>query len=153
MVYQSERQVLLSRQAVQYVHRHACAVGGITTFKKICSLAEVHDLLVIPHNPLGPASTTVCLKICASVPNLGIQELPGFCLNGAEDRHRCPSKNGCMLVPDAPGIGIELADNAEELHPSQKRGGAAAKRAFDGSIKDWQTVSHSAGSDSVNFHP
>lgn len=135
-----EFQVLLSRQAVQYVRPDVCAVGGITTSKKICSLAEAHDVLVIPHNPLGPVSTAACLQICASIPNLGIQELPGFCLNGAEDamvKTPLSFENGCMLVPDAPGIGIELADNAEELYPSKERGGAAAKRGFDGCVKDW----------------
>lgn len=135
-----EFQVLLSRQAVQYVRPDVCAVGGITTSKKICSLAEAHDVLVIPHNPLGPVSTAACLQICASIPNLGIQELPGFCLNGAEDamvKTPLSFENGCMLVPDGPGIGIELADNAEELYPSKERGGAAAKRAFDSCVKDW----------------
>ena len=135
-----EFQVLLSRQAVQYVRPDVCAVGGITTSKKICSLAEAHDVLVIPHNPLGPVSTAACLQICASIPNLGIQELPGFCLNGAEDamvKTLLSFENGCMLVPDGPGIGIELADNAEELYPSKERGGAAAKRGFDGCVKDW----------------
>ena len=135
-----EFQVLLSRQAVQYVRPDVCAVGGITTSKKICSLAEAHDVLVIPHNPLGPVSTAACLQICASIPKLGIQELPGFCLNGAEDamvKTPLSFENGCMLVPDGPGIGIELADNAEELYPSKERGGAAAKRGFDGCVKDW----------------
>lgn len=135
-----EFQVLLSRQAVLYVRPDVCAVGGITTSKKICSLAEAHDVLVIPHNPLGPVSTAACLQICASIPNLGIQELPGFCLNGAEDamvKTPLSFENGCMLVPDGPGIGIELADNAEELYPSQERGGVAAKRGFDGCVKDW----------------
>lgn len=135
-----EFQVLLDRHAVQYVRPDVCAVGGITTAKKICALAEAHDVLVIPHNPLGPVSTAACLQLCACIPNLGIQELPGFCLNGAEDAMvkaplRC--ENGCLLLPDAPGIGVELADNAEELYPANERGGAAARRAFDGSVKDW----------------
>ena len=116
-----------------------CVVGGITTAKKICALAEAHDVLVIPHNPLGPVSTAACLQLCASIPNLGIQELPGFCLGGAEDamvREPLRFENGCMMIPEAPGIGVELADNAKELYPGNERG-AAARRAFDGSVKDW----------------
>lgn len=77
---------------------------------------------MIPHNPLGPVSTAACLQICASIPNLGIQELPGFCLNGAEDKmvkEPLRYENGCMLIPDAPGIGVELADDAEELYPAK----------------------------------
>ena len=135
-----EFQVLMSRHACNYIRPDVCAVGGITTSKKICAVAEANDVLVIPHNPLGPVSTAACLQICASIPNLGIQELPGFCLNGAEDKmvkEPFQYKDGCLLIPEAPGIGIELADDAEELYPLKERGSNAAKRAFDGSVKDW----------------
>ena len=135
-----ECEVLMARHACQYIRPDVCAVGGITTSKKIAALAEAHDVLVIPHNPLGPVSTAACLQICASIPNLGIQELPGFCLNGAEDKmvkEPLRYENGCMLIPDAPGIGVELADDAEELYPARERGSNAARRAFDGAVKDW----------------
>lgn len=104
------------------------------------ALAEAHDVLVIPHNPLGPVSTAACLQICACIPNLGIQELPGFCLNDAEDamvKQPLRFENGCMILPDAPGIGVELADNATELYPPKERSSNEARRAFDGSVKDW----------------
>ena len=135
-----EFEVLMARHACQYVRPDVCAVGGITASKKICALAEAHDVLVIPHNPLGPVSTAACLQICASISNLGIQELPGFCLNGAEDKmvkEPLRFENGCMLIPEAPGIGVELADDAEDLYPANERGSNAARRAFDGSVKDW----------------
>ena len=135
-----EFEMLMSRHAVQYVRPDVCAVGGITTTKKICALAEAHDVLVIPHNSLGPVSTAACLQICACIPNLGIQELPGFCLNGAEDamvKQPLRFENGCMILPDAPGIGIELADNTTELYPPKERSSNEARRAFDGSVKDW----------------
>ena len=111
-----ECEVLMSRHACQYIRPDVCAVGGITTSKKIAALAEAHDVLVIPHNPLG------------------------FCLNGAEDKmvkEPLRYENGCMLIPDAPGIGVELADDAEELYPAKERGSNAARRAFDGAVKDW----------------
>ncbi len=135
-----EFEMLMRRDAAQYIRPDVCAVGGITAAKKICAAAEANDVLVIPHNPLGPVSTAACLQICASIPNLGIQELPGFCLNGSEDRmvkEPLRFQDGCMLIPDAPGIGVELADDAAELYPAKERGSNAAKRAFDGSVKDW----------------
>lgn len=135
-----EFEMLMQRHAAQYVRPDVCAVGGITTTKKICAVAEANDVLVIPHNPLGPVSTAACLQICASIPNLGIQELPTFCLNGAEDamvKEPLRFENGCMIIPEAPGIGVELAENAAELYPANERGSNAAKRAFDGSVKDW----------------
>ncbi|MGL5436883.1 MAG: mandelate racemase/muconate lactonizing enzyme family protein [Lachnospiraceae bacterium] len=135
-----EFEMLMSRHACQYVRPDVCAVGGITTTKKICALAEAHDVLVIPHNPLGPVSTAACLQICASIPNLGIQELPGFCLDGTEDqmvKDPLRFEAGCMVIPEAPGIGIELAEDAAELYPPNERGSNAARRAFDGAVKDW----------------
>ena len=135
-----EFEMLMHRHAAQYIRPDVCAVGGITTAKKICAAAEANDVLVIPHNPLGPVSTAACLQICASIPNLGIQELPGFCINGAEDKmvkEPLRFKDGCILIPEGPGIGIELADDAAELYPANERGSNAAKRAFDGSVKDW----------------
>lgn len=135
-----EFEMLLSRHAAQYIRPDVCAVGGITASKKICAIAEAHDVLVIPHNPLGPVSTAACLQLCASIPNLGIQELPEFCLNGVEDamvKQPLRFENGFMTIPDAPGIGVELADNANELYPANERGSNEAKRAFDGSVKDW----------------
>ena len=135
-----EFEMLMRRGAAQYVRPDVCAVGGITTTKKVCAAAEASDVLVIPHNPLGPVSTAACLQICACIPNLGIQELPDFCLNGSEDamvKEPLRFENGCMLIPEAPGIGVELAENAAELYPAKGRGSNAAKRAFDGSVKDW----------------
>lgn len=135
-----EFEMLFSRHAANYVRPDVCAVGGITVSKKICAVAEANDVLVIPHNPLGPVSTAACLQICASIPNLGIQELPGFCLNGAEDKmvkEPLHFENGCLIIPEAPGIGVELSDDAEELYPFAERGSNVAKRAFDGAVKDF----------------
>lgn len=135
-----EFEMLMRRDAAQYIRPDVCAVGGITTTKKICAAAEANDVLVIPHNPLGPVSTAACLQICASIPNLGIQELPGFCIDGSEDRmvkEPLRFRDGCLMIPEAPGIGVELADDAAERYPARERGSNAAKRAFDGSVKDW----------------
>ena len=131
---------LLSKNGAQYVRPDVCAVGGFTASKKICAIAEAHNVLVIPHNPLGPVSTAACLQLCACIPNLGILELPDFCMNGQEDamlKKPLHFENGCMLIPDGPGIGIELADDAAELFPPKPRGSNAAKRSFDGSVRDF----------------
>lgn len=134
-----EFEVLMARHACQYVRPDVCAVGGITTSKKICALAEAHDVLVIPHNPLGPVSTAACLQICASIPILAFRSCPASAERAEDKMVKEPLRfeNGCMLIPEAPGIGIELADDAEELYPANERGSNAARRAFDGAVKDW----------------
>lgn len=135
-----EFETLLSMRGAQYIRPDVCAVGGITASKKICAVAEAHSALVIPHNPLGPVSTAACLQLCASIPNLGIQELPGFCLNGKEDamvKQPLRFMDGCLLLPETPGIGVELAENVEELYPPQLRGSNSARRGFDGCVRDF----------------
>ena len=44
----------------------------------------------------------------------------------------------CLLtVEEMKTLGVELADDAEELYPAKERGSTAARRAFDGAVKDW----------------
>ena len=138
-VHMHEFETLLARNAAQYVRPDVCAIGGITIAKKVCAIAEAHNALVVPHNPLGPVSTAACLQICASIPNVGIQELPSFCLDGREDAMvTFPLKveDGCLLIPNGPGIGIDLSENAQELYPAKDRANFKAKRSFDGSVLD-----------------
>lgn len=95
---------------------------------------------MIPHNPLGPVSTAACVQLSACISNLGIMELPSFMLNGAEDamvKEPLQLENGCILVPDRPGIGIELADDAAERFPAHDRANHSAHMSFDGSVRDW----------------
>lgn len=135
-----EFQTLLRRGGAAYVRPDVCAVGGITVARKVASLAEAFSAQVIPHNPLGPVSTAACLQICASIPNLGIQELPGFCLNGQEDamvKSPLCCRDGFLRIPEAPGIGVELSDDAEILYPANERGGTEGHFHIDGSVRDF----------------
>ena len=133
-----EFEMLLSRGAVQYVRPDVCMAGGITHTKKIAAVAEAHYVGVVPHNPLSPISTAACLQIAASIPNFAIQELP-------TGEHEPPKseivksavqvENGFLIVPDTPGIGVELADDAQERHPPTPRE-IDTRLHLDGSVID-----------------
>ena len=71
-----EFEMLLARNAVQYVRPDVCMCGGITGAKKIAALAEARHVGVVPHNPLSPVSTAACLQIAACIPNFALQEYP-----------------------------------------------------------------------------
>jgi galactonate dehydratase len=133
-----EFEMLLARNAVQYVRPDVCLVGGITGSKKIAALAEAHHVGVVPHNPLSPVSTAACLQIAACIPNFALQEYP---LGEGE-----PPKNqivkstvkldkGYLIIPDGPGIGIELADDAAEKYPYRERV-VDTRLMADGSVMD-----------------
>lgn len=134
-----EFDMLLKRGAVQYVRPDVCLAGGITHTKKIAALAEANYVGVVPHNPLGPVSTAACLQIAACIPNFAIQEYP----TGEHEypknvmvKEPIPVEEGFLIISDAPGIGIELADDAQEKAPPRPYGEINARLHVDGSVVD-----------------
>ncbi|NLS77174.1 MAG: galactonate dehydratase [Chloroflexi bacterium] len=133
-----EFEALLSRGAVQYVRPDVCMAGGISHSKKIAALAEAHHAGVVPHNPLSPVSTAACLQLAACIPNFALQEYP-------KGEHEAPKneivksvvklEGGFLIIPDAPGIGIELAPDAAERHPYRPRE-VRTRLHVDGSVVD-----------------
>lgn len=133
-----EFQMLLNRNAVQYIRPDVCMAGGLTHTKKIAALAESQYVGVIPHNPLGPVSTAACLQLAACIPNFTIQEYPlGESEPPKSEIVKTPLQveDGFLLIPDRPGIGIELADDALERFPERPRE-VETRLHFDGSVVD-----------------
>jgi galactonate dehydratase len=133
-----EFEMLLRRGAVQYVRPDVCMAGGITHSKKIAALAEAHHVGVVPHNPLSPVSTAACLQLAACIPNFALQEYPigedqppkSEIVKGAPRL-----ENGFLIISDAPGIGVELAEDAQQRHPYRRRG-LRTRLHVDGSVVD-----------------
>ncbi len=130
--------MLLQRNACYYVRPDVCMCGGISGAKKIAALAEAYGAQVVPHNPLSPVSTAACIQIAACIPNFAIQEFP----IGEDEppkslmmKSSLKLEKGCLIVPDAPGIGVELAEDAEKLCPYVPRE-YVAKQHEDGSVVD-----------------
>ncbi len=130
--------MLLSRNACHYIRPDVCMCGGLTHSKKIAAVAEAYGALVVPHNPLSPVSTAACIQLAAAIPNFAIQEYP-------KGEHSAPKnvmvkstiklENGFLIIPDAPGIGVELTENAEELCPYVPRA-YVTRLNEDGSVMD-----------------
>ena len=133
-----EFQMLLSRGAVQYVRPDVCLAGGLTHCKKIAALAEAHHVGVVPHNPLSPVSTAACVQLAACIPNFALQEYPRGELEPPKSeivQHPLQVENGFLIVPDAPGLGVELAEDAQERYPYRPRE-VRTRLHVDGSIVD-----------------
>ncbi|KAA8669674.1 mandelate racemase/muconate lactonizing enzyme family protein [Clostridium sp. HV4-5-A1G] len=133
-----EFEMLMQRKGIRYVRPDVCALGGITPSKKVAALAEANYVGIIPHNPLGPVSTAACLQLDACIPNFAIQEFPSFYNAGNEARmlkEPLIVEKGYIVIPDRPGIGIDLADNISELFPPRQRN-INAQIGYDGSVVD-----------------
>jgi galactonate dehydratase len=133
-----EFEMLLRRGAVQYVRPDVCLAGGLSHAKKIAALAEANHVLVVPHNPLSPVSTAACVQLAACIPNFALQELPvGEDVPPKSEivKSALDCKGGYLMVPETPGIGIELREDAARQHPYKPRQ-VVTRQNVDGSVID-----------------
>jgi galactonate dehydratase len=129
---------LLQRGAVQYIRPDVCLAGGVTNCKKIAALAEAHNAQVVPHNPLSPVSTAACVQLAACIPNFALQEYPQGEQSPPKSeivKGALKLEKGYLLIPETPGLGVELAEDAQERHP-YKPHGISTRLHEDGSVVD-----------------
>lgn len=89
--------------------------GGLTECKKICDMAHIYDATVQIHVCGGPIATAAALQIEAAIPNFIIHELHRYALldaNTKSCKYNYLPRNGYYDVPDLPGLGQELTDEA-----------------------------------------
>ena len=106
---------LLSKKAVDVMQPDVFHVGGMLEGKKVAAMAEAKHIPVSFHNPSGPISNAAILQLAATVPNFLIHEIM---LTDGNFRKLITNEevvyeDGYILIPDKPGLGIEV--NEEEI--------------------------------------
>ena len=79
-----------------------------------------------------------CLQLAACIPNFALQEYPrGEWEPPKSEIVSSPIRvdKGFLIIPDAPGIGVELAEDAQERHPYRPRN-VHTRLHVDGSVVD-----------------
>ncbi|MDP6359294.1 MAG: enolase C-terminal domain-like protein, partial [Planctomycetota bacterium] len=98
---------LLKAGAVDILQPDVTWAGGLTEMTKICALASVYDIPVIPHHGGIAATQLIASQTIITCP---MQEY--LIQHGARGQffHKDPvtPKGGNILLPNRPGIGIEL---------------------------------------------
>src|SRR5262249_13636986 len=112
---------LLAAQALDIIQPDICLCGGLLELKKIAAMAEAYYVMVAPHNPMGPVATAVNVHFAACTPNFFILEYPPDDASPRKDLLKEPLvvKDGYISVPDKPGFGIELNEEAFRNYPAR----------------------------------
>lgn len=127
---------LLEKKAVGIVQPDLCHAGGITECRLIAGMAEAYYIPVAPHNPMGPISLASGLHLAASIPNFLVQEQvtlgEGYLKNPFKLQ-----KDGTVLIPEGPGLGIELDEAAIADKIGHDWKNPESYNFLDGSVVDW----------------
>jgi galactonate dehydratase len=98
-------------------------VGGLLETKKIAAWADVHYVLVAPHNVGGPISTSAALHLAACTTNFKIQEHFNDFTEAAV-KESAPGNpevvDGFFALPQGPGLGVTLREEVVAEHPARR---------------------------------
>jgi galactonate dehydratase len=114
---------LCNLRAADIVQMDIAHCGGLWIAKKIAAMAAVQDLQISPHCSIGPVALAACIHFDYSTPNCLIQE--AFAEFDVPWRNSLvydwnPIRNGEFILPDQPGLGIEINEQAIFDHPYVK---------------------------------
>lgn len=101
---------ILEKRAASILQPDLCHAGGINEVRIIAGMAEAYYAGIAPHNPLGPISLAACIQLDASIPNFVAQE--HTTLGEGYLKNPFIFEDGYVRLPNAPGLGIELDEDA-----------------------------------------
>ena len=125
---------VFEEQAADIINPDVCNVGGILELKEIAAMAEAYFVAVSPHNynstTVGLAAT---MKVSAAIPNFLITEyfmnLDAFGKEVAVEPFEVV--DGYIELPDAPGLGIELDEEALARYPYQQQPARGVRQYYE----------------------
>jgi galactonate dehydratase len=136
---------LIEQGVVDILQPDISHVGGITALWKVGAMAAASGISMAPHNCEGPIGGMASLNIDAAMPNFLVQEVCSGVTTGPnekiwEDWFGFPVMrmvNGRFPLPDKPGLGFELTEEALAKYPFG--GTVPMARIFntDGSVNEW----------------
>ncbi len=92
---------------------------GLFELRKIAALAETYHLPVCPHNPSGPVANAATLQLAACCPNIYLLETMAtdIPVRAKIAKETLRLENGYMVIPDIPGLGVDLDEEEIKKHP------------------------------------
>jgi len=114
---------MIDRHAVDLLQVDPGRAGGLLESRIVADMAEVACMPVLVHHPYGPLYDAMAVQLAAMIPNLLAVEWPSYYypVVPSDLRHRLVKEplaveNGHVRVPTAPGLGVELNEEALARH-------------------------------------
>jgi L-alanine-DL-glutamate epimerase-like enolase superfamily enzyme len=119
-----EFRLLLEKKCYDVLTPDVLLSEGVFQLRKVAALAEAHFTELAPHTWGNGIGLLANLHMAASAPNTSIVEFPHDPPSGWTARSRDSGlaeslwidSDGCVAVPERPGFGIVLDDEAIERH-------------------------------------
>jgi 2-dehydro-3-deoxyphosphogalactonate aldolase len=104
--------------AVAIAQPDLCCCGGITEFRKIAGMAQAYYVDMAPHLWGGPVLTAASIQVDVCTPNFLIQESIEQSHGFFDELVVTPFQweDGDLIPSDAPGLGVELNEEALAKH-------------------------------------
>jgi galactonate dehydratase len=93
--------------------------NGVAESLKIAAMADAYEVNVAPHNFYGHLATMMNAHFCAVVPNFRIMEIDPDTVPWYDElvTNKPRIENGYLVLPDGPGWGTEVDEQAVRAHP------------------------------------
>ena len=102
-----------------YIQPDISHAGGLFEMRMLGAEAEARHIGFCPHNPSGPVANAATLQLAACVPNFVMLEM--MMTDVPYRAEICDEdltiKAGKMVIPDRPGLGIDLNETELLKHP------------------------------------
>ena len=110
---------LIEARAADYLQPDVSHVGGLGEAKRIAAMAHARYLPICPHNPLGPIANAMTLHLAAATQNFAwletmVTDVPW---RSHVVRESVVIEGGAMLIPEGPGLGVDIDEEACAAHP------------------------------------
>jgi mannonate dehydratase len=130
---------LIQNQLIDYIRATVVHAGGISHLKKLAAFADIYNVRTGCHGAtdLSPVCMAAALHFDISIPNFGVQEY----MRHTEETdavfpHGYTFDNGYLMVPEAPGLGVDIDEDLAAKYPYQ-RAYLPVNRLQDGTLFNW----------------
>jgi galactonate dehydratase len=132
----------INKKAVDILQPDVSHCGGMGETKRIAHMAHIQYLPIAPHNPVGPVMNAMTLHASLAIPNFSVFETVSVDVPWRKElvRETLEFENGSILAPTAPGLGVELIEEACARFPYE----ATNVPLFDGSMNTGGVASGAA---------